>query len=52
MRPGFELQIPLVRVFTVVVLECPFDVNRVSVEALNEVGMVAVHGPDEKGQGN
>ncbi len=52
MRPGFELQIPLVRVFTVVVLERPFDVNRVSVVSLNEDGIVAVHDPDETGQGN
>ena len=36
MRLGFELQIPLVRVLTVVVFKGPLDVDWVCVMALNE----------------
>src|SRR4029077_6119690 len=41
----------LVRVLTVVVLECAFDIHRMGIMSLNQVRVVAVHGSNEFSEG-
>ena len=48
---GFKLEMAPSRLIAVVVAQSPFDVNRMGIMSLNEVGVVAIHGPDEIGQG-
>ena len=50
MRLGFELEVALAGILAVVVFECPFDVHRMRVMSLNEIGIVAVHGPHQIGE--
>src|SRR5579872_1086846 len=49
-RSGFELKIALARILTIVVLKRPFDIDRVSVMVLDEIGVIAVHRTDEVGK--
>ena len=49
-RPRFKLQIAFAGVVAVVVVQRPFDIHRVGVVPLDEVGVVAVHGPHQIGQ--
>jgi hypothetical protein len=49
-RLGFQLKITFMCVSTVVVLERPLDVHRVSVMSFDEVGVIAVYRPDKGGE--
>ena len=46
-----KLQIALPGVRTVIVFECPLDVDRVCVMPLDQVAVVTVHGAHQVGQG-
>ena len=43
MRPGFELEVAPFCVVAVVALEGTLDIDRVSIVALDEIAVVAVH---------
>jgi hypothetical protein len=43
----FELEIPLLRVFSEIVIERAFNIHWMSIMALDEVAVVAVHRTDE-----
>lgn len=50
MRPSFELQVTLLGIGAVIVMESALDIDRVRVVAFNQVAVITVHGPDERGQ--
>jgi hypothetical protein len=50
MRPGFQLEIALFGVLTVVAFEGALDVDRVGVVALDQIAVVAVHRLHEIGE--
>src|ERR1700722_4169190 len=49
-RLGFKLQIALAGILAVIVPERALDIDGVGVVALNEIGVVAVHGPHQVGE--
>ncbi|GEM_PF-3515618 len=50
-RPGFELEIPLLRIVAEIVIERALDVYGVGVVSFDEIAVIAVHGPHEMGEG-
>jgi hypothetical protein len=50
MRAGLELEIALPGVLAVVLLQGALDIDRMRVVALDEIAVVAIHGPNEGGQ--
>ena len=47
---GFELQIAVFGVLTVIALERAFDLDRVGVVAFDQVAVVAIHRPHQVGE--
>jgi len=50
-RFGFKLKVALLRVVAVVIRQCPLDIHRMGVVALDQVAVVAIHGTDQIRQG-
>jgi len=49
-RPGFELEVALAGIPAVITHEGALDVDRMCVMALDEIAVIAVHRPDQRGQ--
>ena len=52
MGPGFELQVPLLRVTAIVVPERALDIDWVGIVPFDQIAVVAIHRTHEIGQGH
>jgi len=48
--PRFDLQVSFMRVRTILVSQSALDVHRMRVVAFDQVGIIAVHRPDQLGE--
>ena len=51
MRLGLQLQITLLRITAVIIFQRAFDIHRVGMMTFDQVAVVAIHRPDQCGQG-